>query len=226
MAAISTAFHRHQALCDLRAARHRHRGAGARRGRQRAPARGADRRVRSGLAGLAERRAHQRPDLRGGDGIARRLHVDGHRRPAKKYADGLLKFNDQIAPDRQRLASARSRPDDAAQFSRSPSASAQFIEFRKELARLGTEVGPAAGREWGDNDANRTVRTALNKDLETLGALYSRQARDTYAKIDAGIDFTAWLMSVLGALARPARRGRRADPPARGGRGRSPRSRA
>jgi methyl-accepting chemotaxis protein len=34
-----------------------------------------------------------------------------------------------------------------------------------------------------------------------LGALYSRQARDTYAKIGSGINFTAWLMSVLGALA-------------------------
>ena len=34
-----------------------------------------------------------------------------------------------------------------------------------------------------------------------LGALYAKQARETYAKIDAGIDFTAWLMSVLGVLA-------------------------
>ena len=56
--------------------------------------------------------------------------------------------------------------------SRSPRASGSSIEFRKELARLGIEVGQAAGREWGDNDANRTVRTALNKDLEMLGALY------------------------------------------------------
>jgi len=41
----------------------------------------------------------------------------------------------------------------------------------------------------------------LNKDLEMLGALYAKQARETYATIDAGIDFTAWLMSVLGVLA-------------------------
>ena len=34
-----------------------------------------------------------------------------------------------------------------------------------------------------------------------LGALYSKQARDTYAKIDSGIDFTAWLMSLLGGIA-------------------------
>ena len=64
----------------------------------------------------------------------------------------------------------------------------QFIEFRNELARLGTEVGQAAGREWGDNDANRSVRTALNKDIEALSALYAQQSRDIYAKLDRGID--------------------------------------
>src|SRR5437868_265900 len=34
-----------------------------------------------------------------------------------------------------------------------------------------------------------------------LGALYSKQARDAYAKIDAGIDFTAGLMTLLGGIA-------------------------
>ena len=67
--------------------------------------------------------------------------------------------------------------------------------------RLGVEVGQAAGREWGDNDANRTVRNALNEDLDMLGALYAKQAREIYAKIDSGIDLTAWLMSLLGGIA-------------------------
>jgi methyl-accepting chemotaxis protein len=31
----------------------------------------------------------------------------------------------------------------------------QFIDFRKELARRAVEISPAAGREWGDNDAPR-----------------------------------------------------------------------
>ena len=118
----------------------------------------------------------------------------------KKYADGLLKFNGQIAP----IVNAWERvirPDDAKHFKPFAGRIRQFIEFRNELARLGVEVGQAAGREWGDNDANRTVRTALNKDLEMLEAVYSKQARGTYAKIDAGIDFNAWLMSVLAVLA-------------------------
>jgi methyl-accepting chemotaxis protein len=77
----------------------------------------------------------------------------------------------------------------------------QFYEFRKELARFGTEVSAAAAREWGDNDTSRAIRAGLNKDLEMLGALYAKQARETYAKIDAGIAFTGWLMSLLGVLA-------------------------
>jgi methyl-accepting chemotaxis protein len=118
----------------------------------------------------------------------------------KKYAGGLLKFNDQIA----QIVNAWERtvgPEQIGQFKPFAARVRQFIEFRKELARLGVEVGQAAGREWGDNDANRTVRIALNEDLIRLGALYSKQARDTYAKIDSGIDFTAWLMSLLGTIA-------------------------
>ena len=114
----------------------------------------------------------------------------------QKYAEGLLKFNGQIGE----IVNAWERvirQDDAKLFKPFAGRIRQFIEFRKELARLGVEVGQAAGREWGDNDANRTVRIALNKDLEMLEALYSQQARETYARIDTGIDFTAWLMTVL-----------------------------
>ena len=118
----------------------------------------------------------------------------------KKYGEGLLKFNDDIA----QIVNAWERtvrPEHIEQFKPFAGRVRQFIEFRKELARLGTEVSQAAGREWGDNDANRNVRKALNKDLETLTGLYTTQARDIYAKIDTGIDYTAWLMTVLGVLA-------------------------
>ncbi|MFX8565910.1 hypothetical protein ABTL91_20465, partial [Acinetobacter baumannii] len=50
--------------------------------------------------------------------------------------------------------------------------------FRAELVRRGIEIGPAAGREWGDNDANRAVRSALNKDLEALAKVYTGRARE------------------------------------------------
>ncbi len=46
----------------------------------------------------------------------------------------------------------------------------QFHEFRTELARLGTEVGAAAGRELGDNEANRTNRRRLNSFIQRVAA--------------------------------------------------------
>src|SRR5262249_16175385 len=90
---------------------------------------------------------------------------------AKKYGEGLLKFNDQIAEvvaDWQTIV----RSDDAEQFAAFAKRVAQFREFRKELVRRAIEIAPAAGREWGDNDANRSVRSALNKDLEAFAKIY------------------------------------------------------
>jgi methyl-accepting chemotaxis protein len=89
---------------------------------------------------------------------------------SKVYADGILKFNAQIAKIVEDWNKSV-RTDDAELFGQFSKRIAQFIDFRRELARLGTEVSPAAGREWGDNDANRSVRKALNQDLEKLTEL-------------------------------------------------------
>src|SRR6266581_5994215 len=94
----------------------------------------------------------------------------------KKYGDGLLKFNDQIlavVKDWQSIV----RADDAEQFAAFKKRIEQFVDFRKELVRRGVEIGAAAGREWGDNDANRAVRSALNKDLEALSKVYAERSK-------------------------------------------------
>jgi len=119
---------------------------------------------------------------------------------SKIYADGIIKFNKQIAKvvdDWKKSV----RGDDAELFGQFSKRIATFIEFRNELARLGTAVSSAAGREWGDNEANRSVRKALNKDIEKLAELYQRRAKRVYAEIDAGIEKTAMWLSVLAALA-------------------------
>jgi methyl-accepting chemotaxis protein len=94
----------------------------------------------------------------------------------KKYGEGLLKFNDQIL-DVARKWEAIVQADDAEQFATFKKRIEQFVEFRKELVRRANEVSPAAGREWGDNDANRSVRSALNKDLELLSKVYVERGR-------------------------------------------------
>src|SRR5262249_31413015 len=75
----------------------------------------------------------------------------------------------------------------------------QFQDFRRELVRRGLEIGPAAGRAWGDNDANRSV--PRNADIAALGGNHSTRVQHIYAAIDQGIDRTGWLMTVLGAAA-------------------------
>jgi methyl-accepting chemotaxis protein len=94
----------------------------------------------------------------------------------KKFGDGLLKFNDQILDVVKKWESIV-QADDAEQFAAFKKRIEQFVDFRKELVRRANEISPAAGREWGDNDASRSVRTALNKDLEALSKVYRERGK-------------------------------------------------
>jgi methyl-accepting chemotaxis protein len=117
----------------------------------------------------------------------------------KKYGDGLLKFNDQIlavVKDWETIVQA----DDAQQFAVFKKRIEQFIDFRKELVRRGVEIGAAAGREWGDNDANRAVRSALNKDLEALSKVYAERSKQIARQGEANRQLS-FLLTCLGGLA-------------------------
>lgn len=119
---------------------------------------------------------------------------------AKKFAEGLTRFNEQIG-DVVEGWQKSILPEDAAVFAEFAARVKKFQEFRRELVRRGTEISPASGREWGDNDANRTVRTALTNDLDKLGKVYANRSRHIYAQIENAIWSTAVEMSVLGAVA-------------------------
>ncbi|HJZ19490.1 MAG TPA: methyl-accepting chemotaxis protein [Bradyrhizobium sp.] len=117
----------------------------------------------------------------------------------KKFGDGLLRFNDQILAIVKNWQSLV-RADDAEQFAIFKKRIEQFVEFRRELVRRGIEIGPAAGREWGDNDASRTVRTALNKDLEALTNIYSERSKRIARQIEVNREL-ALLLTGMGGLA-------------------------
>src|SRR5215469_16533858 len=91
---------------------------------------------------------------------SRGIYMSSDLPTVKKYGAGLLKFNDQIGVVVERWRKLV-REDDAEQFAAFEKRVAQFRDFRKELVRRAVEIAPAAGREWGDNEANRSVRTAL-----------------------------------------------------------------
>jgi len=119
---------------------------------------------------------------------------------AKKFAEGLTRFNDQIGGVMAGWQKSV-RPEDADVFAQFAARVQKFQEFRRELVRRGTEISPASGREWGDNDANRTVRTALNNDLDVLGRLYANRSREIYGRIESGMETSALEMMLLGAAA-------------------------
>jgi methyl-accepting chemotaxis protein len=126
---------------------------------------------------------------------SRGIYMSSDLPTVKKYAAGLLKFNDQIAGvvDKwQKLV----RADDAEQFAAFAKRVAQFRDFRKELVRRAIEIAPAAGREWGDNDANRDVRMALNKDLEAFAKIYAERSR-RLGDLAADTRRTAWCVTGL-----------------------------
>jgi methyl-accepting chemotaxis protein len=114
---------------------------------------------------------------------------------AKKFCDGLLGFNEQILAVVKRWE-AIVQSDDAEQFAVFKKRIEQFVDFRKELVRRALEINPAAGREWGDNDADRAVRSALNKDLEALSKVYTERAR----KIAEQTEVNRMLTLVLNCL--------------------------
>jgi methyl-accepting chemotaxis protein len=116
----------------------------------------------------------------------------------KKYGDGLLKFNDQILGVVKNWE-AIVQADDAEQFASFKKRIEQFVEFRKELVRRGIEINAAAGREWGDNEANRAVRSALNKDLEALSRVYAERGKQIAAQAQINRNM-ALLLTALGAL--------------------------
>ena len=127
----------------------------------------------------------------------------------KKYGEGLLKFNAQIL-EVVKSWEALVQADDAEQFAAFKKRVQQFVEFRAELVRRANEISPAAGREWGDNDANRTVRTALNKDLEALSKVYAERSKRLAQRTDDNHRL-AFILTCLGGHCAAGGRDRRAD---------------
>ncbi|MFN4277923.1 MAG: methyl-accepting chemotaxis protein [Ferrovibrio sp.] len=83
---------------------------------------------------------------------------------AKRFAKGLLASLDEmerLIPLYEKTQTA----DHLAAFQERKQALTDFIKFRRETARLGTEVSPAAANEQGNNEANRANRKAVNDQL-------------------------------------------------------------
>ncbi|WP_247984447.1 PAS-domain containing protein [Bradyrhizobium sp. 186] len=150
---------------------------------------------------------------------SRGIYMSADRGSAKQFADGLLRRNRELAEAVKNMERTVG-DDDAEQTATFRQRVSQFVEFRQELVRRGLEISPAAAREWGDNDANRTLRKKLNSDLETLEKIYGQRAREAddlanenryaaaylfalglAALLLAGLNVVVMRGSVVGALA-------------------------
>lgn len=74
----------------------------------------------------------------------------------------------------------------------------EFVRFRAELVRLAREESTALARAFGDNDANRNVRSALNESLSAIARAYEQEIGQVRGQIDAN---DRNILTVLAALA-------------------------
>jgi PAS domain S-box-containing protein len=130
---------------------------------------------------------------------SRGIYMSTEQTRARQFSDELLKRNGELA---NVVAGWEQtiRSDDAEQFLVLKKRIAQFIDFRKELVRRALQVSPAAGREWGDNDANRTLRSQLNADLEEIARIYDQRALAA-AELSDQNRYASWYLFALGLCA-------------------------
>lgn len=127
---------------------------------------------------------------------SRGIYMSSDRGTIRAYGDELLKRNRELA-EVMGSWQAPAGADNAAEFAAFKQRIEQFMSFREELVRRAVEIGPAAGRAWGDNDANRALRTQLNVDLEALAKIYDGRARDA-SELGETSQYAAWYLFGLG----------------------------
>ena len=116
-------------------------------------------------------------DLRG-------VYMSQNKAEAQRFAEGMRKNLDEMGKQMARWA--KIVPEEQRDvFARAMDNAGKFLEFRRELARLGTEVSPEKGREYGDNEANRANRQALNKEIDALAVFNAKDIESVNREIDA-----------------------------------------
>jgi len=117
----------------------------------------------------------------------------------RQYADELSRRNRELA----RVVGEWEKTadfSDEEQFPAFRQRILQFIDFRNELVRRATRISPEAGREWGDNEANRTLREALSNDLEAFARIVEGRALLVTELADRAW-MASWYLALLGLSA-------------------------
>jgi methyl-accepting chemotaxis protein len=98
---------------------------------------------------------------------SRGVYMSADRKDSEKFAPLMLQGLAKIHEEAEKWAALTS-PSQAAVMARAQARLNEFITFRTELVRLSREVSLPDARAYGDNDANRNNRSALNQEIVTL----------------------------------------------------------
>jgi methyl-accepting chemotaxis protein len=127
---------------------------------------------------------------------SRGIYMSADHANVEKYGKGLVASLDRldtVMRDWERDIAPQMVPA----FAKLRARLATFRTFRLETLRLGMEEGAPAARLQGDNDANRDVRSQLNKDLDA----FSRGLDQEAAEIARQSQQLAWVGQWLTILA-------------------------
>lgn len=127
---------------------------------------------------------------------SRGIYMSTEPATVRRYADELLRRNQELAGVVGEWGKSADLSDEG-QFSAFRQRIVQFIDFRNELVRRAVRINSAAGREWGDNDANRALRSQLNVDLEAIARSYDERAT-LVEEIADRTQMASWYLALLG----------------------------
>lgn len=131
---------------------------------------------------------------------SRGIYMSANSAEAEKFAPALLANTVRIE---EKLAAwmALVPTEDRPALQPLMDRAAEFVRFRRELVRLGREESTAKARVFGDNDANRKVRSALNEAMKKAAADNRALIDVLIADIAAAHSQANKVLMVLGALA-------------------------
>lgn len=128
----------------------------------------------------------------------RGIYMSATRPEVEKFAVPLLASLTSLAAELKTWRAMISAQD-RDRFEAVASRAEEFGRFRAELVRLAREVSFATAREFGDNDANRNGRIALNAALHTLATAQAGDMAHLGILIEHDFDaFRGRLVSLTG----------------------------
>jgi methyl-accepting chemotaxis protein len=130
---------------------------------------------------------------------SRGIYMSPDTAKAKQFADGIRRFLPLIERDVARWETLIPE-DQRAAFAAVKASAAEFVRFRAETARLGTEESPAAANAQGNNEENRRNRKAFNDALKAIADTTAAEVEARAAEV-AGLFERLALWLTLGTAA-------------------------